>query len=66
MLYAAFVTAKQIAKMLKEHGWVLDRVKGSHQIYVKDSRRSISIPFHGNMDLGVLGERILKEAGIKD
>jgi len=61
------MTAREIAKKFEEHGWVLDRIKGSHYVYAKEGRRSIPIPFHGgNGDLGNLGKRILKEAGITD
>ncbi|MDR0629457.1 MAG: type II toxin-antitoxin system HicA family toxin [Treponema sp.] len=44
----------------------MDRIKGSHHTCAKGARRSIPVPFHGNKDLGVLGKRILKEAGIHD
>jgi predicted RNA binding protein YcfA (HicA-like mRNA interferase family) len=66
MLYIINMTAKEVAKKLEAHGWVLDRIKGSHHTYVKDGFRPIPVPFHGNGDLGVFGKRILKEAGIKD
>ena len=66
ILYYNYVTAKEVAEKLKAHGWVLDRIKGSHHTYVKDGLRSVPIPFHSNKDLGLLGKRILKEAGIKD
>ena len=59
------MTAKQIAKILEEYGWVLARIKGSHHIYVKESCRPVPVPFHGNIDLGAKGKEILKEAGIK-
>jgi predicted RNA binding protein YcfA (HicA-like mRNA interferase family) len=58
------MTAREVATTLEAHGWVLDRIKGSHHIYVKDGQRSIPVPFHGNKDLGVLGKQMLKEAGI--
>jgi len=66
MLYIITMTAREVAKKLEEHGWVLDRIKGSHHTYAKDDRRSIPVPFHSNRDLGILGKRILKEAGITD
>jgi predicted RNA binding protein YcfA (HicA-like mRNA interferase family) len=66
MLYIHNMTAKEVAKKLKVNGWVLDRIKGSHHTYVKEGFRPIPIPFHGNGELGSLGKRILKEAGIKD
>jgi predicted RNA binding protein YcfA (HicA-like mRNA interferase family) len=65
-LYIEDVVAKEVAAKLGDHGWVLDRVKGSHYIYAKGDQRSIPVPFHGNRDLGILGKRILKEAGIND
>ncbi|MDR2965212.1 MAG: type II toxin-antitoxin system HicA family toxin [Treponema sp.] len=59
------MTAKEIIKILKANGWNLNRIRGSHHIFVKESCRSVSVPFHGNIDLGILGKRILKQAGIK-
>ena len=64
ILYIDNMTAKEIAERLEANGWVLDRIKGSHHTYAKEGRRSIPVPFHGNKDLGILGKRILKEAGI--
>ena len=59
------MTAREIAKIFEANGWVLNRISGSHHTYTKDGRRPIPIPFHGkNKDLGILGKRILKQAGI--
>ncbi len=58
------MTGKELIKRLKQDGWVLDRVSGSHHIMVKDNRRSIPVPIHGNKDLGKLAQIILKQAGI--
>jgi predicted RNA binding protein YcfA (HicA-like mRNA interferase family) len=66
MLYIYYMTAKEVAKKLEAHGWVLNRIKGSHHTYAKEGFRPIPVPFHGNGDLGILGKRILKEAGITD
>ena len=52
-------------KILKDNGWVLDRIKGSHHVFVKDGFRNVPVPFHGNTDLGNKGKEILKQAGIK-
>ena len=30
------MTAKAVAKILIEHGWKLDRQKGSHMIFIKN------------------------------
>ena len=59
------MTAKEIMKILKENGWVLDRITGSHYIFEKDGCRPIPVPVHSNKDLGIKGKEILKQAGIK-
>jgi predicted RNA binding protein YcfA (HicA-like mRNA interferase family) len=50
---------------LKENGWTLDWINGPHHVFVKEVRRSVSVPFHGNRDIGHLAKKILKEAGIE-
>ena len=61
------MTGKQLKKLLEEHGWVLDRVSGSHHIMIREGSRSIPIPIHCNSDLpkGILSA-ILKQAGLKE
>lgn len=59
------MTARQIEKVLEKNGWTFERRTASHNIYVKEGRRSIPVPIHGNKDLGDFGKRILREAGIK-
>ena len=59
------MTAKEIMKILKKNGWVLDRINGSHHVFVKDGCRPIPVPVHSNKDLGIKGKEILKQAGIK-
>jgi predicted RNA binding protein YcfA (HicA-like mRNA interferase family) len=44
------LSPKRILKILKENGWELDRIKGSHHIFVKENE-SVPIPIHGNHDL---------------
>ena len=41
---------KDIVKKLKESGWQVDRINGSHIIMVKGSETEV-IPVHGNKDL---------------
>lgn len=61
------MTARQVIAILKKHGWKLDRVRGSHHVFVKEGiRRPVVVPVHGNTDLGRFADDILKEAGIKD
>jgi predicted RNA binding protein YcfA (HicA-like mRNA interferase family) len=59
------MTTRELIEILKSNGWVLDRVNGSHHVFVKSGLRSIAVPVHGNKDIGYLAKRILKEAGIK-
>lgn len=60
------MTGKQLKKLLLESGWQLDRVSGSHHIMIKEDRRSIPVPVHGNADLPQgLVHAILRQAGIK-
>jgi predicted RNA binding protein YcfA (HicA-like mRNA interferase family) len=43
------VSGKRFCKVLELHGWVLQRVKGSHHVYGKKGVESkISVPVHGN------------------
>lgn len=57
--------SKELIRLLKEHGWVIDRTRGSHHIMIKD-KKTISVPFHGSKDLGKgLVNDILKQAGLK-
>jgi predicted RNA binding protein YcfA (HicA-like mRNA interferase family) len=59
------MTAREIMDILKKNGWELDRISGSHHVFCKPGCRPVSVPFHGNRDIGNLAKRILKEAGIK-
>jgi predicted RNA binding protein YcfA (HicA-like mRNA interferase family) len=59
------MTGRELIKLLRKHGWQLDRVSGSHHI-LKKNTKTLTVPVHGKKDLpkGTLN-RILKEAGIK-
>ncbi|MBD3393162.1 MAG: addiction module toxin, HicA family, partial [Chitinivibrionales bacterium] len=41
------MTGKELVKLLKKNGWVLDRIAGSHHIMIKEGLRSVPIPVHG-------------------
>ena len=61
------MTGKQLKKILEEHGWVLDRISGSHHIMIREGSRAVPIPIHGTTDLPKgLVHGILKQAGIKE
>ena len=58
-------TAKEVIQLLEDHGFHLDRSKGSHAIYkLSDGSKRVIVPMH-NRDLpkGTF-HSILKQAGI--
>jgi len=59
------MNARQVMDILKKNGWALDRVSGSHHVFIKDGHRSVAVPVHGNRDIGNLARRILQQAGIR-
>ncbi|MEP7268481.1 MAG: type II toxin-antitoxin system HicA family toxin [Saprospiraceae bacterium] len=61
------LSPRLLIRLLHEHGWELDRIKGSHHIFIhKESKRTLPIPIHGNKDLKMgTYKSILKIAGIK-
>ncbi len=59
------LTSKEIIRILKQKGFILDRSRGSHQIYLHPvTRKRAVVPMH-NKDLpkGTMYS-ILKQAGI--
>lgn len=59
------LTAKELIKLLEQHGFELNRINGSHHYYVHPQSKKITVvPMH-NKDLpkGTL-LAILKQAGI--
>ena len=44
------MNGKQVADLLKRDGWILDRINGSHHIFIKD-RKICPVPVHGKKDL---------------
>lgn len=58
--------AKELAKIAERSGFVFDRGKGSHRIYIRFSdRKVISIPFHTTKDLGRgLTAAVIKQIGL--
>jgi len=46
------VSGKRLCKVLEDHGWVLQRIHGSHHIYAQPGNAVIlTVPVHGNRDL---------------
>jgi len=59
------MTGNELVKLLKQNGWQVERISGSHHIMVKGSK-TISVPVHGKKELGKgITQAILKQAGIK-
>ena len=61
------LSGKDFCKLVEDHGWQLQRIKGSHHIYSHPDREEIlTIPVHGNRNLkmGTLNS-LLKMAGLK-
>lgn len=62
------VSGKQLARLLEKHGWVLQRIQGSHHIYAKPGRlERISVPIHSNTPLKIgLQRHLMKLAEIDE
>ncbi|CYU89822.1 HicA toxin [Streptococcus suis] len=60
------MTAKQMVKFLKKHGFKKIRQKGSHQFFKnEETGKMTTIPMHnGDLDKGT-EDAILKQAGLK-
>jgi len=61
------ISGKELCKILKQYGWKLKTIKGSHHVYMKEGRKErISIPVHSNKSLkkGLL-KAVLKLADIE-
>jgi predicted RNA binding protein YcfA (HicA-like mRNA interferase family) len=59
------LTPRKVITILKKNGFILDRTKGSHQIYRNpETKRMAVVPFHRkDLPKGTLLE-ILRQAGI--
>jgi predicted RNA binding protein YcfA (HicA-like mRNA interferase family) len=59
------LTPRQIARVLEKKGFILDRTKGSHQIYYhpETNKRAIVLFHKKDLPRGTL-HAILKQAGI--
>ena len=62
------ISGKAFCKLLHLHGWQLQRIRGSHHIYLHQGKTEIlTVPVHGNQDLkmGTLN-KLLKDAGLTE
>jgi predicted RNA binding protein YcfA (HicA-like mRNA interferase family) len=62
------VSGKALIKIAAERGWVIDRIKGSHHVMIKEGESSIlTIPIHSNKPLRIgLLKALMKQAGLTD
>lgn len=60
------VSARKLIKVLKKKGFILNRIAGSHHIFVREvDKLSVSVPVHPGHDLGRgITLSILKDADI--
>ena len=62
------ISGKDFCKVLEKNGWVLQRIRSSHHVYVHPTiPGQLSVPVHGNRDLktGLL-HRLLKDAELTE
>ncbi len=60
-------SGRELVRLLREHGWQVARVEGSHHIMVHPNHdETLSVPVHGSkaLKLGLL-HALLRAAGIK-
>ncbi len=59
------MTGKELLKLLKQNGWQVERINGSHHT-LKKGTETLTVPIHGNTDVkkGLL-IATLKKAGLK-
>jgi predicted RNA binding protein YcfA (HicA-like mRNA interferase family) len=59
------MTGRGLIKLLKQNGWSVDRIEGSHHILIKGNK-TLSVPVHGKKDLGKgLLHALMKQGGLK-
>jgi len=47
------MTAKEVIAELNRNGWTLDRIRGSHYIFIKNGF-ALTVPYHKNIKKGLL------------
>lgn len=62
------VSGKRMCRILKQHGWTLIRVKGSHHAFQKPGDpATVIVPVHGNKDMKPGTQHgIMKDAGLTE
>ncbi len=63
VLYYVLVRIRDLQAELERRGWRLDRIRGSHHVYVHaDAKRAITVPVHGKEIPDFYAKSILKQA----
>lgn len=59
------VPGRKLVRALERHGFVIDRVRGSHHVMIHPDGRSTTVPVHGSRDVpkGTL-RGILRDVGL--
>ncbi|HEY3787760.1 MAG TPA: type II toxin-antitoxin system HicA family toxin [Urbifossiella sp.] len=61
------VSGKRLCKRLEDRDWYLDRISGSHRIYIHPGRGRPTVPVHGNKDLKPGTQKsIMRDAGLTE
>ena len=62
------ISGKMLVKILKDHQWKLDRIRGSHHVMVKDGESNIlTVPVHANQPLRIgLLRSLMKQASLTE
>ncbi|WP_417917162.1 type II toxin-antitoxin system HicA family toxin [Candidatus Electronema sp. JC] len=59
------MNGKEIIELLRQNGWQLVRVRGSHHL-LSDGVKTVPVPVHGKQDIGMgLLKAIEKQTGVK-
>lgn len=62
------ISGKRFCRILEDHGWERQRIKGSHHVYGRiGEENKISVPVHGNKPLKIgLLNYFMKVAGLRE
>ncbi len=62
------LSGKEFVALLKKHGWLAQRIKGSHHIMTKAGEKAkISVPVHANKTLKTgIQKHFMKIAGLTE
>jgi len=63
MVRLPIVSGKEASRAFEKIGFVYRRTVGSHMMYKRPGARTLSIPNHKELDLGLL-KRLISEVGI--